>query len=146
MNNRTIMLVVLLGALGVAYIWFVLWPSGPDLRMVIVQRPAQPVTFAFDRETIVEEVRIVTQEPVSAQNPGGDTYQRMIWHMVPRPDGDGEGDDPRPRKHVTYGRGIRGLKPAEGFKVRGEPLESGTRYTFIADTADGTVQAVFEAK
>lgn len=148
MNRRTVVLLVLLGTLAMAYGWFVLWPDGGNIRVVIVQRPSDPPRFAFNRELVVEEVRMVTEERVSPNDPSSDTYERLVWHMVPRADDDGEDDDreARPQKMVTYGRGIRGLEPAEGFRRRGEPLKPGATYRLIAETSDGTAVAEFVAK
>lgn len=147
MKTRTAKMLVLLGVLAVAYVWMVLWPDRAELQMVVVQRPPEPPSFVFSRETVLRDVQLVTDEPVSMDDPTGDTFERVIWHMVPRNnDSDDEAQGSRPRKHVTYGRRIRGMEPAEGFRGRGEPLKSKVTYRFIADTTDGVARAEFTAR
>lgn len=133
MTTRAIVLLSLFAILGIVYVWFFLIPDRADLQMAVVQRPPRPVTFVFNRAVMMEEVKVTLMEPGP---PGAEdqTYERVVWHLVVNPD---EADRREERDSVTYGRGMRGMKRAEGMPRRPEALRPGVTYTFHARTTDG---------
>lgn len=147
MERRLIVLLSIMAVMAVAYVWFFLLPSNSPLQVMVVERPQRPLSFVFSREEVLDEVKVVVFEPVAAveagQQPGGaeaaapagETYERVVWHLVPDAD-PARAAERREEDGIMYGRRLRGLAPPEGLG-RGEELKRGLTYRLDLRTADG---------
>ena len=150
MSRKAVLITVAFLLLGAGYLWLYQSRRVPPLSVSFMQmRGASPV-FSFNDSVVLEEVKVVetAAEGASAESgegAGGDDA-RVLWHLQLRPDDEARSDDDRHRtRAVSYGRGVRGLRPVEGTERRGQPLRIGGRYRFEAVTRDdGAVSLDFE--
>lgn len=140
MNKRLVTLLSFMGCLGVVYVWFFLIPSGGELQAVTLDRPPRPVTFVFNRDEVLQEVKVTFFDPGPAGTEG-QGFERVVWHLV------ASGEEQGAREQVIYGRGIKGMKPAEGMPAKVERLQPGGKYRLDVQTQDGdNVQIEFSPK
>ncbi|MEM7625316.1 MAG: hypothetical protein AAF333_06785 [Planctomycetota bacterium] len=151
-RNQWIGLGVALGLIGLAYLWVYGRDRLPPVEVMAVTVPGSNTFFSFNDDVLVEEVMVF--RPAEGANLTDDLAYiegEVMWHLVPRPPVEGEADgdnaqinpDPQPLDVIRYGRGLVWLRPAEGFRRRGKPLEPGVQYVFVAKLTEGRAQTVF---
>ncbi|MEO1236140.1 MAG: hypothetical protein AAFX76_05060 [Planctomycetota bacterium] len=145
MNKRTIGLVVVFVLIGIGYL-FVFGNRGlPPVEAMALELPGQPLSFSFNDEVTVREVRVV--QPASEPREGEvfvSSEDRVMWQLIPRDLREGEEAVPVPTtKLIRYGRGLRGMRRPPGVPRRGEPLEPGVDYVFKATLDEGLVELTF---
>jgi hypothetical protein len=157
MTKSTIALVVVLIGMGVAYlVWWTDMFRTPTFQILAQVRPVTPgrggpgarfgrggfvaptptpgatqtypVTFAFDRNLKITELKVVT-----AADEKTSKYPHAVWHLI-------SDNQSSPVKAVIYGQGIRGMKPKVP-NAQPEPLQPDVRYRLhiIAGKAESVV-------
>lgn len=150
MNKRQIGLGIVLLLIGIAYLVMFTARQEAPLEVMFVEMPGADPMFSFNDEVVFEEIKVIRPgvEPTE-----GELYiapeDQVVWHLVPREPTEGEDQaEPTATKLVKYGRGVRGMRRAEGIPRRGVPLEPGVEYRFTATLAEdeGEVDLTFTPK
>ncbi|MEM1026816.1 MAG: hypothetical protein AAGJ38_01910 [Planctomycetota bacterium] len=132
--SKPVLVLIVLAVLAAGLYLYRGCAGGPTLAVRVTSGPDGP-TFMFNGRVGLEEL-IVTADP--------DGEARVVWHLVPRVDDDGNEEEPRPNMAITYGRrwGL-GMRAAPDTPRNGEPLEPGVTYEFFADTTAGKARTRF---
>lgn len=134
MNKRNITMVVVLVLLAGLFVFMQMRGRESPLEVRANQIGKGPVTFTFNDEVLFEEVMVIKP---ATEAPEDGVYvapeDEVLWHLIPREPKEGEEPrEPRPRVSINYGRGVPGLRRAEGMPRDAAPLQPGTRYLFQA--------------
>ncbi|MEM1108521.1 MAG: hypothetical protein AAGH99_07505 [Planctomycetota bacterium] len=146
MNKRTVSLTVVLMLIGVGYLVLFNSRQIPPIEAMYVELPGARPIFSFNDELTFEEIKVVRP---GVEPPEGEVYvapeDEVVWHLIRREPREGrEPPGLRPTDNITYGRGMRGLRRAQGIPRRGVPLEPGVTYMFTATLAEGEGTVEFE--
>ncbi|MEM7578130.1 MAG: hypothetical protein AAF328_11735 [Planctomycetota bacterium] len=134
LTSKPVILLIVLAVLAAGIYLYRGCAGGPTLEVQLTRGP-EGMTFLFNGRVGLEEL-IVTADP--------DGEARVVWHLVPRVDDDGDEVEPRPQMAVTYGqRWGLGMRPAPETPRDGEALEPGVTYEFFADTTAGNARKRF---
>lgn len=137
LKSKPVIVLILLAVLaGGLYLYRGL--GGGESLEVNVTRGPDGLTFVFNGRIGMEEIVVTADPDGEADGP------RIVWHLVPRVDEDGNEVEPSPTMAVTYGRrwGL-GLRAAPDTPRRGAPLEPGVTYEFFAQTTAGQAKERF---
>jgi hypothetical protein len=132
MNKTTVVLLVILLGMAAAYVRFYTDLFRPKTIQIMAQvRPSRntpleepgrvvtyPVTFAFDHEVKLTEVKVV-----GANDAASNKYPRAVWHLI-------SDSNSVPVKALVYGQYVRGMKPKVP-QARPEPLQPAVKYRLL---------------
>lgn len=149
-SRKAIFVTVVFVCLGLGYLWLYQSRKVPPLEVTFMQMRGSSPVFSFNDSVVVNEVKVTEAdaEDGDVESDEHDQAAAVLWHLKLRPEVDPQStEDRRTTRAVSYGRGIRNLRPVEGTPRRGGPLRIGGRYRFEAMTRDdGPVRLTFEVQ
>ncbi|MEL7087350.1 MAG: hypothetical protein AAGL98_02730 [Planctomycetota bacterium] len=151
-RGKWIGLAVAAVVLAAGYWWVYGGNRVPPIEVMAVDLPGSPLIFSFNDQVAVEQVMVF--RPAEGADPDDDLAYiegDMMWHLIRREAADDPGaadqaNEPppiEPTSVVRYGRGLWWLAPPAGRPRRGQPLEAGVSYVFVAELAEGRAQVEF---
>lgn len=135
--SKPVMLLVVLALLAGGIFLYRGCAGGPTLE-VRPSRGPDGLTFLFNGRVGFEEIKVTADPDGESDGP------RVVWHLVPRLDDEGNAREPQQQMAVTYGqRWGLGLRPAPETPRDGEALQPGVTYEFLAETTAGRARTRF---